>query len=205
MLRDENRCEGIKNKLNASGGMQIISLTTSAITAFDEELHLQIPKLSVVTTDVSVRSLAKRYQLDNIKFKSQADALTFSWSTYVLKKANIDPKDLRVLAYFLEDSQAVFVPVTIGKYSGEYKFVLYSNSPAEISTFQIIRHSDGKRVYKSSKEISQGNEIIFIWKPGIARKGRYKLNYVAEIQQIGKSPERYEKTILFEHNPAGLK
>ncbi|MCC5644719.1 hypothetical protein LC607_17590 [Nostoc sp. CHAB 5824] len=203
MWRDKNRCEGISKNIPASGGIRLISLTTRAITSFDEKLQLQIPKLNNSNPDVSVRSLAKRYQLDNILFKPEASAFTFSWSTYVLKKENITPESLRALASFLEGSQAVFVPVSLGKSSSEYEFVLYSNNPVEISTFQIRRN--GKSIYTSPSRTSQGDEIIFKWKPDKAPKGRYELKYVAELEQFGKSPEKPgEKLILFEHNPAWL-
>lgn len=201
MWRDENRCEGIIKNIPVNQEMRLISLTTSAITTFDKKLQLRIPRFSD-SNDVSVRSLAKRYQLDKIQsFKSEASALTFSWSTYVLTKENIAPESLRVLASYKDGSQVVYVPVTLGKSSGEYKFVLYSDSAVENSTVQISRN--GKSVYTSPRKTSQGGEIIFKWKPNKAPKGRYQLKYKVELQQIGKPAKKYERTILFEHNLLG--
>jgi hypothetical protein len=206
--RDENRCEGISEKRPASGGgINFISLTTSAITTvedYEEKLHLHIPKFSDSNDlDVAVSSKDKPYQLDNIKsFKTEASALTFSWSTYILKKKKIVPKSLRALAFYQDGSEPVFLPVTLGKSSVEYKFVFYYDYVVENFTFEIRRN--GKSVHTCGPITNQKGEIICEWKPNKAPKGRYQLKYVAKLKQFGKPSKPDEGTKSFEHNPAWL-
>ncbi|RCJ28577.1 hypothetical protein A6770_22790 [Nostoc minutum NIES-26] len=203
MWRDKNRCEGIKSGIPTSGGIRLISFASRSINGFSDRLQLQIPNIGSGNPDVSVRSLGKQYQLDNISFKPGSSAFSFSWSTYVLQKEKIEPVSLRALASFTKGSQAVYVPVTIGKSSGEYEFVLYSNSRAQIPTFQIRR--DGKSVYTSPPKTSQGGEILFKWNAAKAPAGRYELKYIAELEQFGRPPEKEDLQVLFEHNPDWLK
>ena len=199
----KNRCEGIKSGIPTSGGIRLISFVSRGITSLGDQLQLQIPNIGSGNPDVSVRSLGQQYQLDNISFKPGSSTFSFSWSTYVLQKEKIKLESLRALASFTKGSQAVYVPVTIGKSSGEYEFVLYSNSHAQIPTFQIRR--DGKLIYTSPPRTSQGGEIIFKWNAAKAPADRYELKYIAELEQFGRPPEKEDLQVLFEHNPDWLK
>lgn len=208
--RDSNRCEGIKYSIPVGGGFNLISLVSRSITEpLGNTVNLQVPRLSGSGKPVvSLRSVVKRYQLDNFSLISESSRFTFGWSTYVIKKAQVPVNTLRALASVNQGSQPVFIPVIIGKSSGKYEFVLHSNGAAKVLSFQI--RLNGQDIYTSPSRSSQGGEISFSWNGrkkdgGIAPPDRYELKVVAQQEQYGKPPEESKIQILFAHNPNWLK
>lgn len=209
--RDQNRCEGINPSIRVNAGVNLISLATRSIPEpLGDTMNLEVPHLPGLTNPkVSLRSQAKRYQLDNLILRKELSHFIFTWPTYVLKKEKVPVNTLRALALVNQGSQPVLIPVTIGKSSGKYEFVLRSDAPATIRTFQI-RSLNGQVIYTSPSRSSQGGEIIFTWDgrkkdKSITPKGRYELKIFAEEEQYGKPPEPTNIQIQFEHDPNWLR
>ncbi|MBW4570538.1 MAG: hypothetical protein KME31_21685 [Tolypothrix carrinoi HA7290-LM1] len=208
--RDGNRCEGIKPSIRVSGGLNLISIATRRISEpLNDTINLKVPRLrGGGNPEVSLSSVIKRYQLDNLSLKSESSGFTFGWSTYVLKKGEVPVNTLRALASFNQGSHRVYMPVTIGQSSGKYEFVIFSNGPAKVRSFQI--RLNGQDIYTSPSRSSQGGEIIFTWdgrkKDGsIAPSGQYELKVLAEQEKYDRQPEQSKIQIQFAHNPNWLK
>lgn len=209
--RDQNRCEGINPSIRVDAGLKLISLATRSISEpLDDTMNIQIPRLPGLTNpEVKVKSQVRRYQLDDLVLRKDLSQFTFTWSTYVLKKEKVPVNALRALASVNQGSQLVLIPVTIGKTSGQYEFVLHSNTPVKIRTFQI-RRLNGQVIYTGPSRSSQGGEIIIAWDgrkndKSIVPKGRYKLNIPVEIEQYGRPPEPDNIDPHFEHDPNWLR
>lgn len=209
--RDQNRCEGINPSIRTNAGINLTSLATHRISdPVGDTMNIQVPRLSGLTDPiVTVRSQIRRYELDNLVLRKEPSQFTFSWSTYVLKQAKVPVKALRALASVNQGSQLVLIPVTIGKTSGQYEFVLHSNTPVKIRTFQI-RRLNGQVIYTGPSRSSQGGEIIIAWDgrkndKSIVPKGRYKLNISVEVEKYGKPPELDNINPHFEHDPNWLR
>jgi hypothetical protein len=209
--RDQNRCEGINPSIRVGAGLKLISLATRSISEpLDDTINIQIPRLPGLTDpEVKVKSQVRRYQLDDLVLRKDLSQFTFTWSTYVLKKEKVPVNALRALASVNQGSQLVLIPVTIGKTSGQYEFVLRSDTPAKIRTFQI-RRLNGQVIYTGPSRSSQGGEIIIAWDgrkndKSIIPKGRYKLNISVEVEQYGRPPELGDIDPQFEHDPNWLR
>lgn len=200
--RDDNRCEGIKQR-SSGGGLRLISFATIGIKSYPNTLTLKIPSIANATPDVSVQSLGKNYILDNVSLTSNNSQFIFSWNPFVLNQAQILPTSLRALADVNLDSQVVYVPVILQRPSGQYQFVFYTPSRAKFPTVQIRRN--GKVIHTSPRNNFQGGEVVFNWDGRNIPAGRYELYIIAEQEQIGRPPEKITKQIAFEHNPNWLR
>ncbi|MGI2907874.1 hypothetical protein [Tolypothrix sp. VBCCA 56010] len=200
--RDDNRCEGIKQR-NSDRGLRLISFATIGINSYPNTLTLKIPSIANATPDVRVQSLGKNYILDNVSLTSNNSLFTFSWNPFVLNQAQILPTSLRALADVNLGSQVVYVPVILERPSGQYQFVFYTPSRAKFPTFQIRRN--GKVIHTSPRNNFQGGEVVFNWDGKNIPAGRYELYVIAEQEQIGRPPEKIPKQITFEHNPNWLR
>lgn len=200
MRRDNNRCEGIK-PVDAGGNFNLISFVTRRISSFTDNLSLLVPRISNTTPNISVRSLGKNYQLDNISLVSGQTNFTFNWSTRILKAANIPANSLRALASV--GSPVIYVPVILGQPSGQYEIVFYSSQTAKFTTFEITRNS--QVIYRNPRNTPQRGEVVFNWDGRNAPAGRYQLRVVAELEQYGRPPEPVNRQITFEHNPNWLR
>ena len=74
---------------------------------------------------------------------SQSDFHNFSWSTYVLKEANIPINSLRATA--TASSQPVYIPVIIGQPNNQYELAFFANRPARFLKLEI--RQNGKVVH----------------------------------------------------------
>jgi FlgD Ig-like domain len=209
--RDQNRCEGVNPSIRVNTGLNLVSLVTRSISEpLGDIINLQVPRVPDISNPiVSLNSQVKRYQLDNLILRTESSRFTFAWPTYVLKQEKVPVNALRALAVSDKGSQRVLTPVTIGKSSGKYEFVLRSNAPVKIRTFQILS-PNGQIIYTSPSRSSQGGEIIFTWDgrkkdKSIAPKGRYKLKIAAEEEQYDRPPEPSNIDIQFEHHPNWLR
>jgi flagellar basal-body rod modification protein FlgD len=159
--RDNNRCEGIKERTDISGSLRLVSLTTSNIKNLNDSLTLEIPRLTNnLEPEVVVRAINYRYQLDKLTLISQSNAYNFSWSTYVLKKANIPINSLRATAII--GPQSVYIPVVIGQPTNHYELVFFTNRPARFLNLEI-RHN-GKALssprFKKTRILSGCSERV---------------------------------------------
>ena len=200
--RDNNRCEGIQPR-NIDRGLRLISLATSGISSYPNPLTLQIPSLGNNIPEVTVESLDKNYLLDHLSLKGDQSPFTFSLNPYVLNKANIPPTALRAIASVNLDSQQIYLPVTIGQPSGQYQFVFYTPNRAKFPTLEILRN--GKVVYSNPDNNLQLGEVVFTWDGRNTPAGRYEIHVIAEQEQIGRPPEKFNLRFAFEHNPSWLK
>ncbi len=200
--RDDNRCEGIKQR-NSDRGLRLISFATIGIKSYPNTLTLKIPSIANAKPDVRVQSLGKNYILDDVSLTSNNSLFIFSWNPFVLNQAQILPTSLRALADVNLDSQVVYVPVILERTSGQYQFVFYTPSRAKFTTVQIRRN--GKVIHTSPRNNFQGGEVVFNWDGRNIPAGRYELYVIAEQEQIGRPPEKITRQIAFEHNPNWLR
>jgi len=202
--RDNNRCEGIKRQPVSGNSLRLISIATRNIPSYQAEVSMKIPGINGGgKPEVKVQSLEKNYQLDNPSLTENSGFYTLLWDSYVLKRENVPSNSLRALASVTFGSQVVYVPVILGKSSGQYEFVFYSPSRVKFPVFRILQN--GKEVYSIPRKIPQTKEMIFTWDSRNAPAGRYELQYEAEIEARGNPPEKLNRKIVFEHNPKWLK
>lgn len=211
-----NRCEGIKPEPISGNSLKFISIATRNITSLGNNLTLQVPQLKGANKPVvTIKSLGDNYlyQLDDLSFSQNQNnsRFLFSWSTNILKKANIPANSLRAAAYYDFGNQPVYVPVILGQTSGQYEFVFYSESRVRFISFQIVPKGKGKStVYKTSSPNPRDGETIFTWDGRQANRrqapaGTYEMHYIAQIDQRNGRSERIERQVTFEHNPNWLK
>jgi hypothetical protein len=202
--RDNNRCEGIRRE-TVSGSFRLISLTTRGIDSLGNTLSLLVPRISGGSPpDVSVRSLGKNYQLDDLSLAANSSGFTFRWPTNVLNQEEVPVNSLRALASVNLGSQLLYVPVILGQPSGQYEIVLYSPSRVQFRTFEIRRNR--QVVFSSPRNhLQPPGEVVFTWDGRNAPAGRYELHIVAEVEQRGRPPQRIDRSIIFEHNPSWLR
>jgi len=202
--RGNNRCEGIKREPVSANSLRLISIATRNIPSYQAEVSMKIPGINGGgKPEVKVQSLEKNYQLDNPSLTENSGFYTLLWDSYVLKRENVPSNSLRALASVTFGSQVVYVPVILGKSSGQYEFVFYSPSRVKFPVFRILQN--GKEVYSIPRKIPQTKEMIFTWDSRNAPAGRYELQYEAEIEARGNPPEKLNRKIVFEHNPKWLK
>jgi hypothetical protein len=202
-----NRCEGIKREPLSGNSLSLISIATRNLTSFSKTLTLQVPQISGgKNPQVIVKSLGDNYhyQLDDLSLSNNGSDFRFSWDTYVLREATVPANKLRALATYNLGSQNVYVPVVLGKTSGKYEFVFYSESRVRFTSFRIIPVGQ-KPIYNTSSPNAKSGEIVFTWDGQKAPAGRYTLHYVANIERRNQPSDRIEKRIIFEHNPNWLK
>jgi flagellar basal-body rod modification protein FlgD len=191
--------------------LSLISIATRNIANYEKTLTLQVPRIKNGNNpQVIVKSLDDNYhyQLDDLLLSNNGANFGFSWDTYVLRQAKIPGNKLRAVASYSLGSQNVYVPVTLGKTSGKYEFVFYSQNRVEFTSVKILPltdKKDQKPVYSTSLTTPNSGEISFIWDGSKAPTGRYKLHYIAFIDRINEPSDRIEKEIVFEHNPTWLK
>jgi flagellar basal-body rod modification protein FlgD len=202
--RDNNRCEGIKRQ-TVSGSLSLISFTSRNIGDYGDTLTLEIPRLPDLSNQpprVRVQAMRDRYLLNDIEVQPHSDRYQFSWSTYVLRNADISPSALRAIASLTHHSQPVYVPVILGQASGQYEFVFFTASHAKFPKLAIVRN--GRTLHSQSIRTRRSGEVRFTWNPGNAPAGRYELHVVAEIEPFGSPPEKVTRRIAFQHNPDWL-
>jgi flagellar basal-body rod modification protein FlgD len=206
-----NRCEGVKLEPISGNSLSLISIATRNIANYEKTLTLQVPRIKNGNNpQVIVKSLddSYHYQLDDLLLSNNGANFGFSWDTYVLRQAKIPANKLRAVASYSLGSQNVYVPVTLGKTSGKYEFVFYSQDRVRFTSLKIFPLENKKEdnpIYSTSRKTANSGEISFIWDGSKAPGGRYKLHYIAFIDRINEPSDRIEKEIVFEHNPTWLK
>jgi len=206
-----DRCEGIKVQPISGNSLSLISIATRNITDYGNRISLQVPRIKKGNNpEVLVTSRDDKYNyiLDDLLLSNNGANFGFSWDTYVLKKANIPTNKLRAVASYSLGSQNVYVPVTLGKTSGKYEFVFYSQDRVRFTSLKIFPLENKKEdnpIYSTSRKTANSGEISFIWDGSKAPGGRYKLHYIAFIDRINEPSDRIENVIVFEHHPNWLK
>ncbi|MFM2063441.1 MAG: hypothetical protein RLZZ507_3111 [Cyanobacteriota bacterium] len=202
-----NRCEGIKLEPLSGNSLSLISIATRNLSSYGKTLTLQVPRIKDgKNPQVVVKSLDDNYhyQLDDLLLSNNASSYRFRWDSYVLRQAKIPANKLRAIASYLLGSQNVYVPVTLGKSSGKYEFVFYTENRVKFTSLKILS-PDEKPIHSTSRTTPNSGEIIFTWDGSKAPPGRYQLYYIANIERRDEPSERIERRIVFEHNPNWLK
>ncbi|MFP5270040.1 hypothetical protein [Coleofasciculus sp.] len=206
--RNNNRCEGIigiNDNIPISATFQLISIATRNLNKWGETLTIQLPPVANSSNpEVKLRSIEQDYQLDKIDIPPNTSR--FSFSTYVLKKAQIPVNRLRAIAWVnFEDLAHTYIPVKIGNPSHEYEFVFFTSNWTKINKFTIL-HDGKKEVYSHQRRNSQSpGEIIFKWEASNAPTGRYVLKIEAEVDRRGVvAPESIKQDIVFFHDQTWL-
>jgi hypothetical protein len=189
--RDNNRCEGLKDR-NASINLSLVSFATgfSNFATYPSTLSIHVPSKKNTPLDIEIQSYARNYRLDDLATTFRSKGFFFSLDTRILSRVDVPLKSLLALAYTRQNSHRVYFPVILGKATGQYEFVVTSSSRVTFPTFEI--RVNGKPIYKVPKTIS-ANRHTLMWKYGGAETGTYQL-YLVDNQ--GQS-----KTFWFEHNP----
>jgi hypothetical protein len=203
-LQDDNRCEGVRDRVSVSGSLDLISLTSTQGGSLGRSLNIRVPYIA--NTGVPyflMQEIEFRYALDNLPFRVQGRFHRYSLASSILTRIGVDSiDDLRAIA--VSGSQRVYLPTILGQDDNSYRFVFYS--------------VDSVRFLEAG--IRRGNSVSVSWGPQGARRGekafewttaadapagRYEFYYEAEIQQGNRPAERISRRLPFEHDPRWLR
>lgn len=190
--RDNNRCEGLRDR-NASSGFDLVSFATTNLgDNYPSNLNIRVPGTGDTRPAVVVQSFDRNYRLDNLNSIQTSDGYSFPLNTRVLQQADVSTQSLRATAYITRDSSPVYFPVVLGQSSSAYEFVIYSPQRSTFPTFEI--RQNGKTVYKNPRNTPQQGLIRLTWSYGNAPAGSYEL-YIVD-------GEGQRRSFRFEHNSA---
>lgn len=188
--RDENRCEGLRDR-NISSGFELISFATTNLgDAYPSSLMIRVPGTGNTRPAIVVQSFEKNYRLDNLNSAQSNGSYAFALNTTVLERAKIPTRSLRATAYITRNSSPVYFPVVLGGSSGSYEFVIFSPERTTFPTFEI-RHN-GQAVYKNPRTTPQEGFVRLSWSYGNSPTGSYEL-YIVD-------GEGQRRSFRFEHN-----
>lgn len=194
ILRDNNRCEGLRDRRYASSTFSLISFFTGNLNNYPDILTLRVPSISNVSPTIEVQSFFRNYRLDSLVLRPGSKGFTFLLNTTVLKRANVPIGSLRATAYITRNSELIYFPVILGQPSGRYEFVVYSPERTTFPTFEIRRNN--RAVFRNPRRFPHQGQIHLFWEYGNAPAGTYEL-YMID----GKGQRR---SFRFEHNPNWL-
>jgi flagellar basal-body rod modification protein FlgD len=202
-LQEDNRCEGIQERIDVSGSLDLISLTSTRGGSLGSSLRIRVPKQDSSQPFFYMQELDSRYRLDNILFTAQGDFYLYNLSTRILRDSGIDSvSDLRAIANI--GTQRIYLPTLLGDAVDRYRFVFYSVDTVRFVEAKI--RSSSKDYASWGSQGARSGEKAFEWSDADnAPAGRYEFYYVAEIEQGNRSPERISRTIAFWHDPAWLR
>lgn len=203
-LQDDNRCEGVRDRVSVSGSLDLISLTSTQGGSLRGDLNIRVPYVADTGTPYFLmQEINSRYALDNLPFRVQGSFHTYRLATRILTRIGIDTiDDLRAIA--VNGSQRVYLPTLLGPDDNQYRFVFYS-----VDTVRFleagIRRGDSVSVSWGSQGARRG-EKDFEWTTAAdAPAGRYEFYYEAEIEQGNRPAERISRRLPFEHDPRWLR
>lgn len=203
-LQDDNRCEGIQERIDVSGSLDLISLTSTQGGSFGNNLRIRVPRRNSTPPFFYMQNLDSRYRLDNIRFTAQGNFYTYSLSTRILQGSGIDSmSDLRAIA--VTGTQRVYLPTILENPTDRYRFVFYSVDTVRFVEAKI-RRAGKNYVSWVSQSARTGEEKPFEWSNADdAPAGRYEFYYIAEIEQGNRPPDRISRSIAFWHDPTWLR
>ena len=195
ILRDNNRCEGILER-NIAGDVlpDLISFATSNIIEYPNNLKIQVPGDSKQEPIISIQSFLKRYKLDELKTEYLQPYFTFDLNTRTVlqhRRVQVPLSSLRSLAFIIEDSEPIYVPVILEESSGEYEFVIQCLQPTTFPVLEI--RYQGEPVFSDPRDNPQQGHIRLTWNYENEPAGRYEL-YL-------ENSEGVSRTFPFEHDP----
>ncbi|NER26919.1 MAG: hypothetical protein F6J89_04625 [Symploca sp. SIO1C4] len=196
MRRDNNRCEGIKERdITSIDALSLISFSTNNLTnSYPNNLNIRVPGTGNTRPNIKIQSFPTSYRLDQLESSPRESEFTFLLDTNILKKVPIPIGTLRATANITRNSSPVYFPVILGQPSGRYEFVVYSPQSNTFPTFEIRRNE--QVIWSEPLKIPRSGHISFSWEYGNATAGTYEL-YIVD----GNGKPR---TFRFEHNPDWL-
>lgn len=202
-LQSDNRCEGIQERIDVSGSLDLISLTSTVGGILDNNLQIRVPRRDSSRPSFSMQELESRYQLNSVPFSNQDNFYSYNLSTQRLQRSGIDSvNDLRAIAF--TGSQRVYLPTLLNTPASGYRFVFYSVDNVRFISAGIRR--SGQDYASWGTQGTRRGEKAFEWKSATnAPSGRYEFYYVAEIEQRNSPPERITRSISFWHDPSWLR
>ena len=124
--RDNNRCEGRKDRNASSGIFNLISFSTSNLSDYSATMDIRVPGTGTDRPTIQVQSLLKSYLLDELETKQESSGFIFHLNTALVQRLRVPFKSLRSIAYITRDSSPTYFPVILGQPSGRYEFVVYT-------------------------------------------------------------------------------
>lgn len=202
-LQPNNSCEGIQDRIDVSGSLDLISLTSTTGGSLGNSLQIRVPRRDPNRPAFSMQELDSRYLLNNVPFSNQRDFYSYSLSTQRLRRSGIDSvNDLRAIA--VTGSQRVYLPTLLNTPASGYRFVFYSVDNVRFVSAGIRSSGQGYATWGSQG--TRRGEKAFEWgNANNAPAGRYEFYYVAEIEQRNRPPERISRSIAFWHDPSWLR
>ena len=190
--RDNNRCEGLRDRQDASGSLSLISFVTTNLTSLANPLNIRV--VGSPTPTLQVQEFSRNYRLDDVQMQASGNDAVFPLNSRILQNAGIkDPNRLLAIASVTRNAAAVYYPTILGQASGSYTFVLYAPQPTVFKKIQIRQPSQpGKPYLNQSLSQPRTGQIPFKWNYGSAPAGDYEL-YVEDSQ--GK-----QRRFPFKHN-----
>ncbi len=191
MRRDNNRCEGLRDRQNASGSLSLVSFVTTNLDSLSDPLTIRVAGSNNPTLEV--QEFSRNYRLDDVQMKPSGNGATFPLNPRILRNAGITKPDrLRAIAYVVPNTAAVYYPIILGSASGSYTFVLYAPKPTAFKKIQIRKAGNSKPYLNQAFSQAREGEIPLQWSYGNAPAGDYEL-YIEDSN--GK-----QRRFTFKHN-----
>lgn len=191
MRRDNNRCEGIRDR-NINAGVQLVAFFTTNLRSYSNTLMLRVPGTGKTPPILEMQAAVPNYILDNLQTQPTSSGYTFSLNTKVLQRAKIPLSRLQPLAYTLQNSSPIFYPVVLGEPSGKYVFRLYSSGRVRLPTLEIRRNNS--RVKSFARNVPRQGYMTLEWDYRTAPAGTYELLVIDD--------QNNRLSFRFQHNPS---
>lgn len=192
--RDNNRCEGMRDRRDASGSLALVSFVTSNLSALPNPLAIRVA--GSTSPNLEVQDLSRNYRLDEVKMNRSGNSAIFPLNTRILRSVGINVNSLLAVAYVIRNASPVYYPTILGNASRSYTFVLYAPRPTSFRKIQIRRAGKSTLYLNTSLSQPREGQIPFQWSYGKAPAGSYELF----VEDSRGNPRRF----LFEHNPQWL-
>jgi hypothetical protein len=202
--REGNRCEGLMNRDSVSGALELISFATAQQEQLGNSLLIRVPGNGEPD---SVVVQAQAYRLDGFEMTpSRRYGNIFNLSTRTLRSARLTINDLRGIAR--NDSGSIrYRPVIFGEgASNGYRFVFYSSRRVQFLDAKILNAKGEAIAHWGEQTPMLNGEKAFGWTSAVNQPaGQYTFEYVAEIAQRNREPERIVRRIPLLHSPDWLR
>ncbi|MEL4898582.1 hypothetical protein P9B04_24545, partial [Crocosphaera sp. Alani8] len=94
--RDNNRCEGIKDRRDVSNNFELIAFSTTNLTNYPDTLKIRVPGREGDKPIISIQSYTKNYRLDEVEARYSNSGFIFNLKTNtVLGRAIAFPTVMR--------------------------------------------------------------------------------------------------------------
>lgn len=202
-LREDNSCEGIRDRVNVSGSLELVSITSTNGGDIGRTLRIRVPRRGSSPPFFVLQKLRNRFMLNAIEFTVDGNFYTHNRSTSRMIESGVRSVD-DLVAIAFTGIQRTYLPTFLGQPANNYLFVFYS-----VDSVQFL-----------DAGIRKGNSNYASWGEQSAREGRkefewnnvknapaglYEFYYIAEIEQGNRAPERISRRIAFWHDPNWLR